>query len=323
MQKLLEINDLKTYFYTEKNIYKAVDGLSFHVNKNEFLGIVGESGCGKSVTAMSILRLVAPPGEIVGGEVLFKEEDLLQVSEERMRQIRGNQISMIFQEPMTSLNPVLTVKRQISEAIELHRGLNKKESKQECIKLLRKVGIPDPEQRLKYYPFQLSGGMQQRVMIAIALSCTPELLIADEPTTALDVTIQAQILDLLAELKSELGTSILMITHNFGIVARYVDRLYVMYAGEIVESGLTKEIFKNPKHPYTVALLKAVPRLDKEKEMNVDGIKGNPPNLAQLPKGCLFAPRCTFANEYCFQNKPDFLEVGIDHYSACFKSQDL
>lgn len=318
-ERVLEVKDLKTYFFTKEGVVKAVDGLTYHVNKGECVGLVGESACGKSVGAMSVLRLIPyPPGIIVGGQILFKGEDLLQASEERMRDIRGNRIGMVFQEPTTSLNPVLTVGRQISESIELHRKMAKEAARDESIKLLKLVGIPDPDKRIKDYPHQFSGGMQQRIMIAMALSCDPELLIADEPTTSLDVTVQAQLLEILADLRSEYGTSVIIITHNLGVVARYVDRVIVMYAGNLVESGPTDTIYATPKHPYTIGLLASVPRLDSPKKETLRVIKGLPPNLAQLPEGCPFSPRCDYAMDRCRKERPPLEEVGKDHYRTCF-----
>jgi oligopeptide transport system ATP-binding protein len=268
---------------------------------------------------MSILRLIPyPPGIIVGGQILFKGEDLLQATEERMREIRGNQIAMVFQEPTTSLNPVLTVGRQISESLELHRKLDKAAAQAESIKLLHLVGIPDPDKRIKDHPHQFSGGMQQRIMIAMALSCNPELLIADEPTTSLDVTVQAQLLEILANLRSEYGTSVIIITHNLGVVARYVDRVNVMYAGNLVETAPTDIIYAEPKHPYTLGLLASVPRLDSPRKETLRVIKGLPPNMANLPKGCLFSPRCDYAMDRCREERPPLEEVGKDHYRRCF-----
>ena len=318
-ERLLEVKDLRTYFYTSEGVVKAVDGLSYHVKRGECVGIVGESACGKSVSAMSVLRLIPyPPGVIVGGQVLFKGEDLLQASEDRMREIRGNQIAMVFQEPTTSLNPVLTVGRQVSESLELHRQMDKKAALAESVRLLKLVGIPDPERRVKDFPHQFSGGMQQRVMIAMALSCEPELLIADEPTTSLDVTVQAQLLEVIANLRSEFGTSVIIITHNLGVVARYVDRVNVMYAGSLVETGPTDVIYAEPKHPYTLGLLASVPRLDNPRKETPRVIKGLPPNMAHLPPGCPFAPRCDYAMDRCRQEKPRLEEVGREHQRACF-----
>jgi len=318
-EKVLEVNDLRTYFYTQEGEVKAVDGLSYYVNKGESVGLVGESACGKSVSALSILRLIPyPPGIIVGGEIIFQGRDLLKVSEEDMRHIRGNDVAMIFQEPTTSLNPVLTVKRQISEALELHRGMDKEASLEETVRLLRLVGIPDAERRANDYPFQFSGGMQQRIMIAMALSCDPALLIADEPTTSVDVTVQAQLLEIIADLRSRLGTAVIVITHNLGVVARYVDRVNVMYAGRLVESGPTDEIYSDPKHPYTIGLLASVPRLDSDRKKSLRVIQGLPPNLARLPGGCSFHPRCDYAMPQCKVETPELEKVGENHIRACF-----
>lgn len=323
-EKVLEVKDLKTYFYTEEGEVRAVDGLSYHVNKAESVGIVGESACGKSVSALSIMRLIPyPPGVIVGGEIIFKGQDILKVSEAEMRHIRGNRIAMIFQEPMTSLNPVLTISRQLSEALELHRGMNKKAADEEAVKLLELVGLPDAESRVGDYPHQFSGGMQQRIMIAMALSCNPELLIADEPTTSVDVTVQAQLLELLDNLRSQFGTAVIIITHNMGVVARYVDRVNVMYAGRLVETAPTDILYSEPKHPYTVGLLASVPRLDLPRDRKLSVIDGLPPNLARLPKGCAFWPRCYFAIDKCREEIPELEEVGEEHYSACFRAREV
>jgi len=317
--KILEVKDLKTYFFDRDSVVKAVDGLSYYIKKGECVGLVGESACGKSVSAMSVLRLIPyPPGIIVGGQILFKGEDLLQASEERMRDIRGNQIAMVFQEPTTSLNPVLTIGRQISESMELHRQMNRETARAESAKLLNLVGIPDPERRIKDYPHQFSGGMQQRIMIAMALSCNPALLIADEPTTSLDVTVQAQILEILANLRKEYDTAVLIITHNLGVVARYVDRVIVMYAGNLVESAPTEALYAEPKHPYTLGLLASVPRLDSPRKRPPRLIKGLPPNLAHLPKGCTFSPRCPYVMDICRRQRPMVEQVGPDHYRTCF-----
>lgn len=316
---ILSVKDLKTYFYTEEGTVKAVDGLSFEVHKGEFVGLVGESGCGKSVSAMSLLRLIPyPPGIIVNGEILFKGEDLRSVSEERIRSIRGDRIAMVFQEPTTSLNPVLTVGRQISESLEIHRQLDKSEAMKESKRLIDLVGIPDANQRVNDYPHQFSGGMQQRIMIAMALSCNPELLIADEPTTSLDVTVQAQLLEIIAGLRSELDMAVIVITHNLGLVARYVDRVNVMYAGKLVEAGPTDTIFASPQHPYTIGLLASVPRLDSKRKITPKVIDGLPPNLAHLPPGCSFAPRCSYAMDKCHTEKPELESVGADHLRTCF-----
>jgi oligopeptide transport system ATP-binding protein len=321
--KVLEVNNLKTYFYTQEGEVKAVDGLSYYVNKGESVGLVGESACGKSVSALSILRLIPyPPGIIVGGEIIFQGKDLLKATEEEMRDIRGNRIAMVFQEPTTSLNPVLTVKRQISEALELHRGMDKEASMEETIRLLRLVGIPDAERRANDYPFQFSGGMQQRIMIAMALSCNPALLIADEPTTSVDVTVQAQLLEIIADLRERFGTAVIIITHNLGVVARYVERVNVMYAGRLVETAPTDELYGNPKHPYTVGLLASVPRLDSERKASLRVIRGLPPNLARLPGGCAFHPRCDYAMDRCRVEVPVLEEIGERHLRACFADLD-
>ena len=316
---LLEVKDLRTYFYTDAGVVRAVDGVSYDLNQGETLGLVGESGCGKSVSALSILRLIAnPPGKIVGGEILFEGKDLLKASEEEIRDIRGNQIAMIFQEPMTSLNPVLTIGLQIGEALELHRKMNKTEAREEIIRLLKMVGIPDPERRINDYPHQFSGGMRQRVMIAMALSCNPKLLIADEPTTAVDVTIQAQLLEVVKELTSKLGTAVILITHNLGVVARHVNRMAVMYAGRIVEQGPAAEVYAHPQHPYTIGLLASVPRLDKPRKERLVPIDGQPPNLIYLPPGCSFVPRCSYRMEICSKERPELRPVGDRHYTACW-----
>jgi len=323
-ENVLEIRDLRTYFYTEDGEVRAVDGLRYNVKKGESVALVGESACGKSVSALSIMRLIPyPPGIIVGGEIIFKGQDLLQVSEEEMRHIRGNRIGMIFQEPMTSLNPVLTIQRQLSEALELHRDMDKKTAAEETVKLLQLVGLPDAPQRVGDYPYQFSGGMQQRIMIAMALSCNPELLIADEPTTSVDVTVQAQLLELLDNLRAQFGTSIITITHNLGIVARYSDRVNVMYAGRLVETAPTDVLYSEPKHPYTMGLLGSVPRLDLPRGRKLSVVDGLPPNLARLPKGCAFAPRCYLANDRCREERPELEKIGEDHYSACFRSGEV
>jgi len=323
-EKVLEVKDLRTYFYTEDGEVRAVDGLRYDVKKGESVGLVGESACGKSVSALSIMRLIPyPPGIIVGGEVIFKGQDLLKVSETEMRHIRGDRIAMIFQEPMTSLNPVLTIRLQISESLELHRGMNKKTANEEALKLLELVGLPDAEQRLGDYPHQFSGGMQQRIMIAIALSCNPELLIADEPTTSVDVTVQAQLLELIDNLRAQFGTSVIIITHNLGVVARYADRVNVMYAGRLVETAPTDVLYGEPKHPYTMGLLASVPRLDLARKRKLSVVDGLPPNLARLPKGCAFCPRCYLAIDRCREEKPELEEVGENHYSACFRSREV
>ena len=318
-EKVLEIKNLRTYFYIQEGELKAVDGLSYYINKGESVGLVGESACGKSVSALSIMRLIPyPPGIIVGGEIIFQGKDLMLATEAEMRHIRGNRIAMVFQEPTTSLNPVLTVRRQISEALELHRGMKKKESSQETVRLLKLVGIPDPEKRTNDYPFQFSGGMQQRILIAMALSCNPALLICDEPTTSLDVTVQAQLLEIIDDLRARFGTSVIIITHNLGIVARYVDRVNVMYAGKMVETAPTEELYERPCHPYTIGLLASVPRLDISKKKQLRMIEGLPPNLAHLPGGCSFHPRCEYAMPRCKVEFPPLEKVGDNHYRACF-----
>ncbi len=320
MPPLLQINDLKTYFFTEEGVVKAVDGVTYDLNEGETLGLVGESGCGKSVSALSILRLIpSPPGKIVGGEVIFEGEDLLKVDEEEIRHVRGNRIAMVFQEPMTSLNPVLTIGRQLTEAIELHLKMDRSAAERRAIQLLDMVNIPEAGTRIQDYPHQFSGGMRQRVMIAMALSCNPKLLLADEPTTALDVTIQAQILEIMARLSRELGTAVIIITHNLGVVARYADRVNVMYAGRIIESGSAKEIYKNPRHPYTLGLLKSVPRLDQARKSKLDPIEGVPPDLVNVGPGCAFAPRCTFKVDQCVSERPPLMQVAEKHHSACWE----
>ncbi|MEH2958923.1 ABC transporter ATP-binding protein [Candidatus Merdisoma sp. JLR.KK006] len=317
---VLKVKDLETHFFSSKGVAKAVDKVSFEVKKGEILGIVGESGCGKSVTSLSILRLVAsPPGKIVGGEILFEGKNLLELSEKEMMAIRGNKISMIFQEPMTSLNPLLTVGEQIMEPLIQHQGLKRKEARAEAIRMLKEVGIPSPEKRVDVYPNAMSGGMRQRVMIAMALCCNPRVLIADEPTTALDVTIQAQILDLIKKLRDELGTSILMISHDLGVIAELCDRAVVMYCGKVIEYGTVHEIFKNPQHPYTRGLLKAIPKLSDNQE-ELHNICGSVPNLRELPKGCSFAERCDECEACCKEGVPDETFVSEGHMVRCFKS---
>ena len=293
-EKLLEVKNLKTYFYTDEGVVKSVDDVSFDVEKGKTLGIVGESGCGKSITSLSIMQLVeTPPGKIVGGEIIYQGENLLEQNKDQMRKIRGGEIAIIFQEPMTSLNPVFTVGKQIMEALRLHTDLDKEKAKERAIEMLKLVKIPLPEKRFNEYPHQLSGGMRQRVMIAMALSCNPKLLICDEPTTALDVTIQAQILDLINELKEKLGTSVMMITHDLGVIAEVADDVMVMYAGKVVEYGSADDIFESPKHPYTSGLMNCIPKLTDEDHTRLDVIKGMVPSFDQMPKGCAFCPRCS------------------------------
>ena len=324
MATLLEVKDLKTHFFTMDGVVKAVDGVSYDLEEGETLGLVGESGCGKSVSALSVMRLIPnPPGQIVGGEILLDGEDILKIDMDDMREIRGAKIAMVFQEPMTSLNPVLTVERQLTETLQLHMGMNKQEAQQEGVNLLTRVGIPDPESRIKQYPHQFSGGMRQRVMIAMALSCNPRLIIADEPTTALDVTIQAQILDLMKSLTSEFGVALIVITHNLGVVARYADRVNIMYAGKVIERGDAREIYSNPRHPYTVGLLRSVPRLDLPRRAKLDPIEGQPPDLINLPQGCSFRERCVWAIDKCATDSPELMESSEGHLSACWRAEDL
>lgn len=329
IEKILEVKNLKTSFFTEEGEVKAVDDVSFSVQPGKTLGIVGESGCGKSVTSLSIMRLIPhPPGKVVGGEILYKGKDLLKLNMDEMRAIRGNEISMIFQEPMTSLNPVFTIGNQICEAIMLHQDLPKKEIRNKAIEMLRLVGIPSPEKRIDDYPHQLSGGMRQRVMIAMALSCNPNVLIADEPTTALDVTIQAQILDLLKDLQQKVGMGLILITHDLGVVAEMADEVVVMYAGRVVEQGGVREIFAHPKMPYTRGLLNSIPTLSKDptgkvKKKRLETIPGIVPNLLQLPKGCRFQERCTFASSECREKEPDLRVISsegiLPHSIRCVK----
>lgn len=319
---LLEIKDLKTHFFTEDGVVKAVDGVDFKVYQGETLGIVGESGCGKSVTAFSIIRLLDYPGKTVGGEIIFKEKDILKKSEADMRKIRGKEIAMIFQEPMTALNPILTIGFQISESLRMHFNISKEEAIKKSLKLLTKVEIPVPEQRINEYPHQLSGGMRQRVMIAMALSCDPTLLIADEPTTALDVTIQAQILELMKSLLRDFNGSLIMITHDLGVIAEIADRIAVMYAGKIVEYADKKIIFHNPSHAYTFGLLTSIPRLDMEmKRLNV--IPGIVPNPLHFPSGCKFNTRCKFATEKCKEKEPALTELEEGHLVRCWHADKV
>ncbi len=319
---LLEVDNLKTHFFTRDGVVRAVDGVSFTVNAGETLAVVGESGCGKSVTALSILRLIAsPPGKVVAGEIRFQGRDLLQLSEAEMRGIRGNDISMIFQEPMTSLNPVLTVSRQIAEALTLHRGLSRRDAHARAIEMLKLVHIAEPERRVTEYPHQLSGGMRQRVMIAMALACNPKLLIADEPTTALDVTIQAQILDLMRELKDKTGAAIVLITHDLGVVADMAQRVVVMYAGRIVEQARVAAIYAHPRHPYTAGLLASIPRLaDEDDNKRLTEIPGMVPSLKEAIAGCVFAPRCGYATQRCRHEYPPLEEKSPGHSVACWET---
>jgi oligopeptide transport system ATP-binding protein len=321
---ILDVRGLQTHFDTEEGVVKAVRDVSFQVWPGQTLGIVGESGCGKSISAMSIMRLLPePPARIAGGEVRFLGRDLLQLSETDMRSVRGRDMSMIFQDPMTSLNPVLTIERQISESIIRHLGLNARQARSRCIELLGMVGIPDAEKRLHEYPHQFSGGMRQRIMIAIALACEPKLVIADEPTTALDVTTQAQILDLMRRLQSEHDLGLIMITHSMGVVAGIADRVVVMYAGEIVESGPTEEIFADPRHPYTIGLMQSIPRLDARVRESLQAIPGRPPDLLDPPEICQFAPRCSHARAKCHQQRPPLAGVSAEHGSACWFWEEM
>jgi len=326
---VLEIDDLRTHFFTQIGVIRAVDGVSYAVRAGETLGVVGESGCGKSVTALSILRLVAsPPGRIVGGAIRFGGRDLLELDESAMETIRGNEISMIFQEPMTSLNPLLTVGRQIAEAIALHQRLSPRDAMDKAVEMLRRVAIPEAERRVHAYPHQLSGGMRQRVMIAMALSCNPKVLIADEPTTALDVTIQAQILDLIRELRETFGTAIILITHDMGVVAENADRVVVMYAGRKVEEASAKTLFDAPGHPYTRGLLGSIPNMDADAHAGaarsrLSEIKGMVPSLHNLPQGCSFAPRCAFATDQCRAAAPPLLDHRAGHLIACWHADKL
>ena len=318
MGKLLEITNLKTYFRTRDGWVHAVDGVSFGINEGEKLGIVGESGCGKSVTALSIMRLIPhPPGETLDGSIVFGDQDLLEISESAMRKVRGKQIGMIFQDPLTSLNPVLTIGSQIMESLKLHLGLDTQQARRRAIELLREVGIPEAERRINSYPHQFSGGMRQRVMIAIALACRPQLIIADEPTTALDVTVQAQILELINSISSEYNSAVMMITHDLGVVAGMTDRVVVMYAGHVVEMAPTDDLFANPRHPYTLGLLASVPRLDEARQEALTPIEGAPPDLLHPPEGCPFAPRCLFATNQC-KSPPPLRSVGANHVAACW-----
>ncbi len=315
---VLSIRNLKTHFFTDLGVVPAVDGVDLEVFAGQTLGVVGESGCGKSVTGLSAMRLVAPPGKIVSGEILLRDENLLTLTEKEMQQRRGRDLGMIFQEPMTSLDPLYPVRDPLMEALLAHTAMTKQEALQESIRLLGAVGIPHPEKRVNSYPHELSGGMRQRVMIAVALSCKPAVLIADEPTTALDVTVQAQILALLRDLQKETGTAILMITHNLGLVAENCQTVAVMYAGKVVEKAPVRTLFKNPRHPYTQGLLRAVPRLDHPPKQPLPTIPGMVPNPLRLPTGCRFRSRCLFAIDKCAAEQPPLAELGGGHVSACW-----
>lgn len=317
-ENILQVKNLKTYFHTEAGLVKAVNDVSFDVEKGKTLGIVGESGCGKSMTSLSIMRLIEKPGKIEGGEILLDGEDIVKMSEEEMRKIRGKKIAMIFQEPMTSLNPVFTIGQQLIEALLLHENMTKKEAKERAIEMLKLVKIPLAERRFDEYPHQLSGGMRQRVMIAMALCCNPELLICDEPTTALDVTIQAQILDLINELKEKTGTSVMMITHDLGVIAEVADDVMVMYAGQVVEKASCDQIFDQPLHPYTDGLMKCIPKLDDDDTKELSVIKGMVPSFDDMPAGCTFCPRCPEAREICRCKMPDLVDVD-GRKVRCFK----
>ena len=324
-QPLLEIKNLKTYFFTEDGVVRAVDGVDFYVNPGEVLGIVGESGCGKSVTALSIMRLISQPGKIEAGEIFFDGKDLVKATEQEMMQVRGNRISMIFQQPQSALNPVIRAGDQISEVLNIHQDFGKEAGKKRAIELLKLVGIPEPESRAESFPHELSGGMAQRVMIAMALACVPDLLIADEPTTALDVTIQAQILDLMRDMRTQLGSAMILITHDLGVIAEMADRVAVMYAGEIVEQSPVVTLFDRPLHPYTKGLLGSIPVLGEVRE-RLDVIPGSVPNLVNLPSGCRFAPRCMPRIEYnlsvCTEKRPELVDVASGHKVRCWLYQD-
>jgi oligopeptide/dipeptide ABC transporter ATP-binding protein len=324
MAALLQVRNLRTSFLTSAGTVRAVDGVSWDVEEGETVALVGESGCGKSVSALSIMRLVAEPaGRIEGGEVLYKGRDLLKLTEEQMRGVRGREIGMVFQEPMTSLNPVLSIGRQLTEGLEIHMQMKPPQARTRAVELLGLVGIPDPERRLGQYPHHFSGGMRQRMMIAMALACNPSLILADEPTTALDVTIQAQILELMRDLSRRLGVAMLIITHNLGVVARYADRVNVMYAGRIIERASAAELYANPRHPYTLGLLRSVPRLDEPRRARLAPIEGQPPDLTRLPPGCAFSPRCAYRVERCSE-APKLEAAGTEqHLSACWESGKL
>ena len=324
MAKLLEVKNLTTQFFTSAGTVQAVDDVSFDIDEGETVAVVGESGCGKSVSALSILRLIPwPPGKIIGGSIHFSGHDLLALSDDEIRKIRGREISMVFQEPMTSLNPVLSIGLQLTETMEHHLGMSNDKAHQRATELLAKVGLSDPERRLSQYPHHLSGGMRQRVMIAMALSCEPKLIIADEPTTALDVTIQAQILELMKDLTKELGVALMVITHNLGVVARYADRVNVMYAGKLVEMGKARQIYHDPHHPYTLGLLASVPRMDQPRGSRLVPIEGQPPDLTRLDSGCAFRPRCRFAVERCASEIPVLQSVDSEHAAACWRVSEI
>ena len=319
MSNLLEVKNLSTHFFTDDGLVKAVDNISYSLNEGETLGLVGESGCGKSVSALSLLRLIPnPPGKIVSGKVIFEDHDLLTLSEDEICRIRGNRMAMIFQEPMTSLNPVMSIGRQLMEPMEIHCHMTREEIQERCIDLLKRVHIPEASTRMNAYPHHFSGGMLQRAMIAMGLACNPRLIIADEPTTALDVTIQAQLLELMKDLTREFGTALIIITHNLGIIARYADRVNVMYAGRIVEKSTAMDLYKNPRHPYTIGLMASVPRLDQDMKKKLEPIEGQPPDLIHLPSGCSFHPRCGYRIERCLNETPELKTVNENHEIACW-----
>jgi oligopeptide transport system ATP-binding protein len=316
---LLDVRGLKTRFFTEDGVVHAVNGITYELEEGDALGIVGESGCGKSVSVLSVMRLIPePPGKIVGGEVFFEGRDMLKMDPEDVRKVRGNRIAMVFQDPMTSLNPVLTIGRQIDEALELHMGMDKHQARQRTVELLEMVGIPEAANRADDYPHQFSGGMRQRVMIAMALSCNPRILIADEPTTALDVTIQAQIIELVKRLKEDIGMTIIWITHDLGIVAGLAEKLIVMYAGYIVERASVKDVYADPRHPYTIGLLGSLPRLDETRKRRLYSMRGLPPDLIDLQPGCPFAPRCDYVIDRCWEETPSLKPVTLGHEIACW-----
>lgn len=322
--KILDVKNLKTYFYTDAGVVKAVDGVTFDLKVMETLGIVGETGSGKSVTALSILRLIPqPPGKIVDGEIFFDGKNILNMSQKELQNFRGNRISMIFQDPMTSLNPVYTIGNQLMEAVITHRKVTKKEAKKESLRLLELVGISDPERRINNYPHEFSGGMRQRAMIAMAIANSPNILIADEPTTALDVTIQAQILELMDELKEKTKSSIIVITHDLGVVAKYADRVMVMYAGKPVEFSDVNTVFYKPCHPYTMGLMKSITRLDEGKKDKLKPIEGTPPSLIDLPRGCIFRRRCEHSIEKCKKAYPGFVEIEKGHFASCYRASEF
>lgn len=324
MTHLLEVKDLVTRFYTEAGVVHAVNGISYTLDEGESLGIVGESGSGKSVGVLSIMGLIpTPPGKVENGEVIFNGKDILKLSDEDMRRIRGREIAMIFQDPMTSLNPVLTIGRQLTEALKLHLGMNDEQAKQRAVEMLELVGIPNAESRLSDYPHQYSGGQRQRVMIAMGLSCNPSVIIADEPTTALDVTIQAQIVELIKQLQEKLGMAVIWITHDLGVVAGMVDKLAVMYAGFIVEQGSVRDLYYSPRHPYTLGLLQAMPQLDVQAKDRLASIKGLPPDLLQEPQFCPFSPRCPYAIDKCREENPPLIDIGPKHQAACWRWEEL